>query len=1578
MVSVTPYTVTYDGQSHTATVASITGANSESGATVGSVNVSNTTHTNAGTYSTDTWTFTGTANYSNISATTITDTINKATAVFSNLTASQSINFGASSVTLSGTIASGSLYPPTSETVTITIHGASQTPSIGANGAFTVSFPTATIPASATPYTISYAFATDTNFSAASDSSTALTVNKATPTTAVALTSGTTPSNVDDSLTFTATVTPTNGTTAVTGTVTFTDNANAIAACSSPVTLTWNAGNSNATATCTTTALTASGTAHTIKATYSGDSNYNTNNNTVAQTVNQASTSTTVASGTNPSTSDQSVTFTATVTPPSGSVALGGNITFTDGGNSIAACSTPVTVTWSGANSNATATCTTLALTASALPHSIVATYNGDSNYTTSVSATLPQTVNKANTTTAVALTAGSNPSTVDLPLTYTVTVTPPNGSITLTGTASFTDNGAGMAACPTATLTWHAGSSNATATCTTTNLTASGSPHTIAAAYNGDGNFNTSTGNVSQTVNTAVSVFTSLVPSTTTANVGDTVAFTATITAPGNGVPLSGNVTFLDNGSAASCTGGSVLPVVWASGSSTGTAICTTNSMPAGTHVISGSYGTDSNYNPSGPVYASTVNVQTNNTGTVGLAVAPAGSSSIDQSVSFTVTVNHTAPNPLVGTFILLDNGNAVPGCTLAPNAQLSTTTAGVETCSTQSLAQGPHSFDASYKNDPSTTPADGTATYTVNKETTNLVVASSTSGGSTVNQPVTFTATITYLYPSGPFAPAGTVAFADSATSAAIPNCSAVALTQVNGTTYTAQCVTSALNLSSHTITATYAGDANFATSNNTVAQSVTAASTSTAIVSSSVGNTSTVNQSVTFTATVTPNPAGSTSLGGVVSFFDNNVAIGNCSSLTPSVAGIAACTTASLTASASPHTIRVTYTGDANFTSSNNSLVQTVIQGTTTLALSPSANPTTVSQQVTFTATVTPNPLGAVVLSGGSVTFTDNGNAITACSVNGVVPITWNAGASNGTATCATSSLSVGSHNIQAVYASDPNFSGSTNSFSQSVNTATAALTLTAPTSATVNQQVSITATFSASNTLPPATGTVSFVDTSNPGDLPSSCSSVVPTSQTSLGSVTYTASCLTTVLTAGTHVIQAMYSGDVNFSIGSKTTSVVEAQAASTTVVTSSLNPSWAYTSNSSNYKDSVTFTATVTPSNGAILLAGTVAFTDNGTPLAGCGAKPLVGGQASCTSAVLPSGSNSIVATYSSDSNYAGSANTLLQTVEDYALSVTPIPTAPAAIFVSQGFATGSTAGYTTGNTSTAPVDPFTGQAINLNPAPIGGYATLTAAPATLSCAVTPTTGAPKCDLSGTLTIGGNSQAPAGIVIDASASSVVAGTYTVTVTATDPTTTISRAASFTVIVRPVSATVNLVSGQTTGNTGTVTFQLPAGVSLSTLTCPWVFGSGLTGEVAASARGITCTFSPTTVPSTGSAQTATVTVTITTTGTVTAQNNTPVLGKGSSMLLAALFGLPVFLLMGFRRSRRAFVSNAVRMVAIAALAIAAFSSLGCGGSLNFSSTQVQGGTTPPGAYNLLIQGIGSDSNKYQTVLSLNINL
>jgi len=104
-VVVTPYTsasTTYDGLAHTATVTSITGVNGETGATVGSVDVSNTTHTSAGIYASDSWSFTGTANYNDIGSTTITDSIARAHLT---VTADNTIWFvGSSMPTLTATL----------------------------------------------------------------------------------------------------------------------------------------------------------------------------------------------------------------------------------------------------------------------------------------------------------------------------------------------------------------------------------------------------------------------------------------------------------------------------------------------------------------------------------------------------------------------------------------------------------------------------------------------------------------------------------------------------------------------------------------------------------------------------------------------------------------------------------------------------------------------------------------------------------------------------------------------------------------------------------------------------------------------------------------------------------------------------------------------------------------------------------------------------------------------------------------------------------------------------------------------------------------------------------------------------------------------------------------------------------------------------------------------------------------------------------------------------------------------------------------------------------------------------------
>src|SRR5207237_10937234 len=81
-------------------VTSITGVCSETGSTVGTVNLANTQHTAAGTYSADSWSFTGTISYNNISAQTITDTISPKNLTISGAVANNKTYDGSTSATV--------------------------------------------------------------------------------------------------------------------------------------------------------------------------------------------------------------------------------------------------------------------------------------------------------------------------------------------------------------------------------------------------------------------------------------------------------------------------------------------------------------------------------------------------------------------------------------------------------------------------------------------------------------------------------------------------------------------------------------------------------------------------------------------------------------------------------------------------------------------------------------------------------------------------------------------------------------------------------------------------------------------------------------------------------------------------------------------------------------------------------------------------------------------------------------------------------------------------------------------------------------------------------------------------------------------------------------------------------------------------------------------------------------------------------------------------------------------------------------------------------------------------------------
>jgi hypothetical protein len=104
-IVVTPYSVTYDGVAHTAT-GTATGVEVMPANLVGLLTVSATTHTNAGTYGTDAWTFAGNSNY-NAASGTVSDVIAKR-AITITADAKSKI-YGSSDPTLTAQVTSGTI-----------------------------------------------------------------------------------------------------------------------------------------------------------------------------------------------------------------------------------------------------------------------------------------------------------------------------------------------------------------------------------------------------------------------------------------------------------------------------------------------------------------------------------------------------------------------------------------------------------------------------------------------------------------------------------------------------------------------------------------------------------------------------------------------------------------------------------------------------------------------------------------------------------------------------------------------------------------------------------------------------------------------------------------------------------------------------------------------------------------------------------------------------------------------------------------------------------------------------------------------------------------------------------------------------------------------------------------------------------------------------------------------------------------------------------------------------------------------------------------------------------------------------
>jgi hypothetical protein len=302
----------------------------------------------AGTYSV-TAKYTGDANNSGSTSSTVREVINLATTI--TLVSSLNPSFKGQAVTFTATVSSSAGAPPNGEMITFK-NGSATLGTTALSGGMAV-FTTSSLAAGT--YTITASYPGDANFAASTSLGLRQVVNSTTKSaTAATLVSSLNPSVYGQNVTWTATVT-TSGSVPPTGNVNFTWGYNI-----GTVAL-----NASGAATLTRSNLNAS--TYPLKAVYVGDANNLSSTSPVmSQVITQTTSSATLTSSPNPSTSGQAVTFTATITSPT--VTPTGLVTFTIG----------KTVLGTAQLSNGKAKFTTSTLAVGS--NRVTATYYGDSN----------------------------------------------------------------------------------------------------------------------------------------------------------------------------------------------------------------------------------------------------------------------------------------------------------------------------------------------------------------------------------------------------------------------------------------------------------------------------------------------------------------------------------------------------------------------------------------------------------------------------------------------------------------------------------------------------------------------------------------------------------------------------------------------------------------------------------------------------------------------------------------------------------------------------------------------------------------------------------------------------------------------------------------------------------------------------------------------------------------------------------------------------------------------------------------------------------------------------------------------
>ncbi|HEY7025158.1 MAG TPA: Ig-like domain repeat protein [Candidatus Limnocylindrales bacterium] len=186
-------------------------------------------------------------------------------------------------------------------------------------------------------------------------------------------------------------------------------------------------------------------------------------------------------------------------------------------------------------------------------------------------------------------------------------------------------------------------------------------------------------------------------------------------------------------------------------------------------------------------------------------------------------------------------------------------------------------------------------------------------------------------------------------------------------------------------------------------------------------------------TATLTATLKSGANAVVGKSVSFKLSGTTVGSASTNSSGVATVNNVSLAGIPVGNYPTGVSASWAGDGSFASSSGSAQLSVSQASSSVSVLGSSNPSVFTQPVSFTANVTSSggtPTGTVQFRIGGTNF---GSPV---AVDGTGKAT----------SSATTTLTVASHTISAVYSGDTNFSTSTGSTSQTVDKANVTVTLT----------------------------------------------------------------------------------------------------------------------------------------------------------------------------------------------------------------------------------------------------------------------------------------------------------------------------------------------------------------------------------------------------------------------------------------------------------------------------------------------------------------------------------------------------